>query len=78
MPPIKSKGPAWNHVESVDDGDKWRCIYCEKEYVPSAYRIEAHLTASAGRGIASCPKVPLEVLEEFKLKAEAANKALIA
>lgn len=73
MPPLRQKGPAWDHVEHVD-GDLYRCVYCQKEYVASCWRIDGHVAAIPGRGIVPCTNVPLDVLEQYKIKADSAKK----
>ncbi len=74
MPPLRNKGPFWDHVEAIGSKDLSKCLYCGKEFHASAWRIEGHLAAISGRGVTACPNVPETVKEFLKEKEATAQK----
>lgn len=74
MPPLKNKGPFWDHVDIIGAKELCKCLYCPKQYHASAWRIEGHLGGISGRGITACPNVPEHVKEWLKEKEETAQK----
>lgn len=72
VPVTDIKAPLWDHVIVLEKPKKgggntlWQCKYSPMSKLTSYTRVEAHLLQKKAQGIAPCPKVTKQMLDEMR------------
>lgn len=66
----RKKDPIWEYMISLDNGKKWRCRLCNKEYRGTVTRMKFHLAGIRKQGIDICHGINDEEREKFRITIE--------